>query len=85
MPLRDLGVTPDYVDRAFRALDAEAATRCDPKAYLGAQYRRQRVQCDDLARVQASRPLKPPGSGQKFGFVGPVLARILEEKRRPGL
>jgi len=82
MPLRDLGVTPDYVDRAFRALDAEAATRSDPKGYLAHVYRRQRVQCDDLAKLQESRPLKPPGGGDKFGFVGPVLARVLEEKRR---
>lgn len=87
MPTRDLGVSPDYVDRAFRKLDAEAATRDDPKGLLALQFRRKRVQCGDLAAIQAARPLSRPGSGASFRIASPVfelalLERDAEEKRR---
>lgn len=81
MPVRDLGVVPDYLDRAFRKLESEAAGRDDPKGYLGELFRGRRVQLEDLAAIQANRPLSRPGTGAKFGFVSPMAAAVLRARR----
>jgi hypothetical protein len=78
------------VDRAFKKLDADAATRDDPKGHLGAHFRTRRVQLADLKAIQEHRPLKPPGKGGDFAFQSPMCRAVLfersvaEENRRRG-
>jgi len=81
MPVRDLGVSPDYVDRAFRALESEAGESGDPKGHLGDIWRARRVQLTDLAAIQAHRPLSRPGTGANFGFVSPMAAAVMRARR----
>jgi hypothetical protein len=81
MVVLDVGVTPDYVDRAFRSMEAEAADRGDPKGHLGHHFRTQRVQLADLKAIQEHRPKAPPGRGKNFNYMSPLHVRVLEERR----
>ena len=81
MATRDLGVNPDYMDRAFRALEDRVNERPGDKSYFWATRRLQRAQIHDLTAIQANRPLKPPGSGGNFAHVGPLTAKALELRR----
>jgi len=81
MPVRDIGVSPDYVDRAFRKMEEEAFLPNDPKGHLGDMWRARRVQLTDLAAIQAHRPLSRPGTGANFGFVSPMAAAVMRARR----
>ena len=81
MPIRDLGVSPTYVDRAFRKMEEAVFSKDDPRGHLGDTFRTRRVQVADLKAIQANRPLKPPGSGAKFGFQSPMTRAVLFEQR----
>lgn len=65
---RDIGVQPDYIDRAFKKSDKKLQDgRSVDGLMKGAQHDRETAQdarrraIEDLEKLQAARPMKPPG------------------------
>jgi hypothetical protein len=62
---RDLGVRADYVDRAFRKEDSLLdGLRNSDRAHwrlVAASERRRDLAMEALEKLQAQRPLRPPG------------------------
>jgi hypothetical protein len=65
---RDIGVNPGYILRAFqKSANKETDGRSVDGLMKGAQHDREAAQearrkaLEDLERLQASRPMKPPG------------------------
>ncbi len=58
MEQRDSGVQPDYVERAFRRVEVlPLSAPYEAKEY----FMTRALQLQDLAHIQANRPLKRPG------------------------
>ncbi len=80
MEKRDLGVQPDYVDRAFKRV--EALPECAPLA-AKEYFMTRALQLQDLAHIQANRPLKRPGKdGWRFAASPMSLEAIAYRKLR---
>lgn len=69
-----------YVDRAFKKLEESVMSPDDPRGFLGDMFRGRRVQLEDLAAIQAHRPLKPPPKGVWFNFASPMCRAVLFER-----
>lgn len=76
MEKRDLGVQPDYVERAFKVAEVfVVAANAEARAYFFDRA----LQLADLDHIQANRPLRRPGKpGWRFVASPHSLARIAQ-------
>lgn len=79
MEKRDLGVQPDYVERAFKTVEVLSGSATEEaKAYFLSRA----LQLQDVAHIQANRPLGRPGRpGWRF-VTPPSVVAYWEERAR---
>lgn len=59
---RDIGVCPDYMDRAFKSMESRLGWSAKGSIAQRAADKRSRLKAaNELLKLQRSRPLKPPG------------------------
>lgn len=76
MAKKDLGVSPDYVERAFKKTPGESPA--DSVFYESKlHFLSMKEQMADLAFIQQNRPLKPPGQeGWKCPMPPSLVAKL---------
>lgn len=74
MENRDLGVQPDYVERAFKVVEVlSTSATAEAKEYFLSRV----TALEDLEHIRANRPLQPPGNpGWRFAPPPHVAAHL---------